>query len=65
MIQEKFPSGFSSPASLVIQADEPLDSAEMLTLMDQVTEAVTNVNGVAEVLSPTRPLGEKKSQSST
>ncbi|MED4130576.1 MMPL family transporter [Shouchella miscanthi] len=59
LIQDKFPSGFSSPASLVIQLDEPLDTQSMLTEMDQLTDAVGKVDGVAEVMSPTRPTGEK------
>ncbi|GAF24019.1 hypothetical protein JCM19047_3879 [Bacillus sp. JCM 19047] len=53
LIQDKFPSGFSSPASLVIQLDEPLDTQSMLTEMDQLTDAVGKVDGVAEVMSPT------------
>ncbi len=59
LIQDKFPSGFSSPASLVIQFDEPLDTQSMLTELDQLTDAVGKVDGVAEVMSPTRPTGEK------
>lgn len=59
LIQDKFPSGFSSPASLVINMNEPLDTQEMLSDMDHLTGVITQVEGVAEVMSPTRPVGEK------
>ena len=59
VIQDKFPSGFSSPASVVIHADNALDSQEMLMYIDEMTESINQVDGVAEVMSPTRPTGSK------
>lgn len=62
VIESHFPSGFSSPATLVIRSDKPLDRQEALQRLDELAEKVANIDGVAEVYGPTRPAGEKISQ---
>lgn len=59
IIDAHFPSGFSSPATLVIQTNQPMDNAESLKVLDELTEKIANIDGVANVLSPTRPVGNK------
>ncbi|WP_337031594.1 MMPL family transporter [Paenibacillus illinoisensis] len=59
VIEDHFPPGFSSPAKLVIHSDQNLDQAAALQTLDEVAERVSKVEGVSEVLSPTRPTGDK------
>jgi RND superfamily putative drug exporter len=59
VIEEHFPAGFSSPATLVIQSKKKLDEASYLQILDELADKITKINGVAEVYSPTRPTGEK------
>jgi len=59
VIEKHFPPGFSSPATLVVRSDEPLDRQEALQWLDELAEKVVRVDGVSEVYGPTRPAGEK------
>ncbi|MGE7112346.1 MMPL family transporter [Lysinibacillus sp. NPDC047702] len=59
VIEDHFPAGFSSPASLVIQSNEGLDNAKSLQVLDELAEQISRVDGVSEVLTATRPTGEK------
>lgn len=59
VIEDHFPPGFSSPATLVIQSDKKLDQASFLKILDELTQNISTVKGVSEVMSPTRPTGEK------
>lgn len=59
VIEDHFPSGFSSPATLVIQSEEALDNARSLQVLDEIAEQISRVDGVSEVLTVTRPTGEK------
>ncbi|MCH5586616.1 MMPL family transporter [Shimazuella sp. AN120528] len=59
IIENQFPSGFSSPATLVIQSNKKLDQASYLQTLDELADKISKVNGVAEVYSPTRPTGDK------
>lgn len=59
VIEDHFSPGFSSPATLVIQSDKKLDQASYLQILDELAQNISTVKGVSEVLSPTRPTGEK------
>ncbi|MEL3962619.1 MMPL family transporter [Lysinibacillus endophyticus] len=59
VIEEHFPAGFSSPASLVIKADESLATQKALQDIDKLADVISKVDGVSQVLSVTRPSGEK------
>jgi len=59
IIEDHFPSGFSSPTTLVIKAKDSLATQKGLQDIDQLADIISNVNGVSKVLSVTRPAGEK------
>lgn len=59
VIEEHFSKGFSSPATLMIESDTPLDNQKALQSLDEIAERISQVNGVAKVYTPTRPTGEK------
>jgi RND superfamily putative drug exporter len=59
VIVEHFPPGFSSPATLVIGADDKLDEEGTLQTLDELAETISQIDGVSTVLSPTRPTGAK------
>ncbi|MFJ5790412.1 MMPL family transporter [Lysinibacillus sp. NPDC093197] len=59
VIEAHYPSGFSSPASLVIQSEDALDNAKSLQALDELAEQISRVDGVSEVMTVTRPTGEK------
>lgn len=59
VIEDHFPAGFSSPATLVIQSDEALDNAISLQALDELAEQISQVDGVSEVMTVTRPAGDK------
>ncbi|PRO41636.1 MMPL family transporter [Bacillus sp. LLTC93] len=58
-IEEHFSPGFSSPTTLAIQSDEKMDDQSSLQALDELIEAVSKIEGVAEVYGPTRPAGKK------
>ncbi|KZE37594.1 hypothetical protein AV656_11610 [Bhargavaea cecembensis] len=59
VIEKHFEPGFSSPATVMIQTDEPMDSQEALKTLDELAAKLGKVDGVSEVLAPTRPAGER------
>ncbi|WP_240758346.1 MMPL family transporter [Lysinibacillus sp. SGAir0095] len=59
VIEDHFPSGFSSPTTLVIHADDSLATQKGLQDIDELADVISNVDGVSQVLSVTRPSGEK------
>jgi RND superfamily putative drug exporter len=59
VIEDHFPPGFSSPATLVIQSNNKLDLAGSLQTLDELADKISKVQGVSEVLSPTRPTGDQ------
>ena len=59
VIEDHFPPGFSSPATLVIESNEALDNAKSLQALDEIAERISQVDGVSEVMTATRPTGEK------
>ncbi|MDN4494644.1 MMPL family transporter [Ureibacillus aquaedulcis] len=59
VIEGHFPSGFSSPTTLVIKAGDSLATQQGLQDIDELTDVISNVDGVSQVLSVTRPAGEK------
>ncbi|ULO06243.1 MMPL family transporter [Paenibacillus sp. 19GGS1-52] len=58
IVYDHFPAGQAMPATLVMQTEESMDSAENLAFVDQVTEQLASVEGVERVYSATRPKGE-------
>ncbi|MDX8364659.1 MMPL family transporter [Cytobacillus sp. IB215665] len=59
ILAEKFSPGKALPTTVVIDADESLDSNEKLALIDDLTASLMNIEGVETVYGPTRPQGEK------
>ncbi|WP_017729276.1 MMPL family transporter [Halalkalibacterium ligniniphilum] len=59
VIEEHFSPGFSSPATLMIHSNQPLDNQRSLQSLDELAEKISKVDGVASVYTPTRPAGEK------
>lgn len=59
VIEQHFSPGFSSPATVVIQAGHTLDNSESLQTLDELAERISKVDGVASVHTVTRPTGEK------
>ncbi|RHW32740.1 MMPL family transporter [Lysinibacillus yapensis] len=59
VIEDHFPAGFSAPTTLMVKADKSLATQISLQDIDQLTEVISNVDGVSKVLSVTRPAGEK------
>lgn len=59
VIEKHFSPGFSSPATLVLQAEQPLDDVSSLQILDELADKISKIDGVSEVYAPTRPAGEK------
>lgn len=59
VIEEHFPAGLSAPTHLVIHSDSSLATQKSLQDIDKLVEAISQVDGVSEVYSVTRPAGEK------
>jgi len=59
VIEEHFSPGFSAMTSLVISSEEAMDQEEYLQAIDELTEQLSKVDGVAKVFSVTRPASEK------
>lgn len=59
VIEKHFSPGFSSPVTLVLQAEQPLDDVSSLQILDELADKITKIDGVSEVYAPTRPAGEK------
>ncbi len=59
VIEEHFPAGFSSPASVVIQSDRAMNNSETLKLVDELADKIEHVDGVASVYTITRPEGKR------
>ncbi|RAV05093.1 MMPL family transporter [Paenibacillus sp. YN15] len=59
IIEEHFSPGFSSPATIVIEADHPLDTTESLQTVDELAEKISKVKGIEGVYTVTRPTGGK------
>lgn len=59
VIEDHFSPGFSAPATLFIQAKGELNQPNDLQKIDELTEKISKIKGVAEVYSVTRPTSEK------
>ncbi|UHA72470.1 MMPL family transporter [Paenibacillus sp. 481] len=59
VIEKHYSPGFSSPTTLVIQSDKSLNNAKSLQELDELAERISNMSGVAEVFTTTRPVGKK------
>ncbi|MFS0725616.1 MMPL family transporter [Paenibacillus sp. 1P07SE] len=58
IISDSFGPGDTLPSTLVMQADERLDTPEGLAAMEQISRELASVEGVKAVRSATRPTGE-------
>ncbi|WFR59652.1 MMPL family transporter [Anaerocolumna sp. AGMB13025] len=58
IISDKFGEGKAMPVTLVINNNESMDTNEALAVIDNLTETLKTVNGVATVSGPTQPKGE-------
>jgi RND superfamily putative drug exporter len=59
VIEEHYSLGFSSPTTLVLRSDQPLDNAKSLQVLDELADKISNVDGISQVYTSTRPAGEK------
>lgn len=59
LISEHFPPGMSAPSTVVIQQDEQLTTTAALQEIDDLTERLSQVDGIEHVYSVTRPEGKK------
>ncbi|MGE7919669.1 MMPL family transporter [Viridibacillus sp. NPDC093762] len=59
VIEEHFPPGFSSPTNIVIKGRTTLDNQKSLQSLDELTQAIAEINGVSKVYSTTRPEGNR------
>lgn len=57
IISDEFGAGKAMPVTLVIKNPSAMDNNEALAALDNLTEALKTVNGVASVSGPTQPLG--------
>ncbi|WP_438349855.1 MMPL family transporter [Paenibacillus sp. FA6] len=62
VIEDHYSLGFSSPSTLVIRSDQPLDDTKSLQVLDELAEKISNVDGVSKVFTSTRPAGEQISE---
>lgn len=58
IIADSFGPGESLPATLVLEHDEKLDTPEYLALIEKITREVDKLDGIKQVRSATRPVGE-------
>lgn len=59
IISESFEPGESLPTKVVIQNDEPMNTAAYMALTEKISREVTGVEGVASVRSMSRPTGDE------
>lgn len=58
ILADKFGEGKAMPVTLVIKSSEAMANNEDLTVLDNLTEALKTVPGVALVAGPTQPMGD-------
>jgi RND superfamily putative drug exporter len=58
VISDSFGPGDSLPSAVVIKSDKPMDSAEGLAAVEQISRELAKVEGVKTVRSATRPTGD-------
>jgi RND superfamily putative drug exporter len=62
IIADKFGEGKAMPVTLVIKGTKSMDNNEALAALDDLTETLKTVDGVASVSGPTQPLGDPISE---
>ncbi len=58
LVKDKFGAGKAMPTTVVIQSKDVMDNNESLAALDNLTEKLKELDGIKEVLGPTRPKGE-------
>lgn len=58
IISDSFGPGETLPSTVVVKTEKPLDSAEGLAVVEQISRELAKVDGVKAVRSATRPTGE-------
>ncbi|MBP1996575.1 MMPL family transporter [Paenibacillus eucommiae] len=58
VISDSFGPGDSLPSTVVVKSGKPLDSAEGLAAVEQISRELAKVDGVKTVRSATRPAGD-------
>ncbi|WP_274654859.1 MMPL family transporter [Paenibacillus humicola] len=61
-VSDAFTPGQAAPTAFMLESGSSLDTAENLSLVDQITETIAETEGVKQVFSATRPKGEKLDQ---
>lgn len=59
VISDSFGPGDTLPSTVVVKADQSLDSSEGLAAIEQISRELAKVDGVKTVRSATRPTGEE------
>ncbi len=59
LIADSFGPGKSVPVQVVVKNDEKMDSLQYLTLIEQMSRQITELPGVKEVRSASRPFGQE------
>ncbi|MDT8717766.1 MMPL family transporter [Clostridium sp. 19966] len=59
LIAQHFGKGQAMPVTVAIQADKTMDNNEELSIIDNLTERIKNIQGVKQVASPTQPQGSQ------
>ncbi|WP_164931436.1 MMPL family transporter [Longirhabdus pacifica] len=58
ILSDQFTAGKSMPTTVLLSADEAMDSNEYLTIIESISASIDNIEGVKTVYGPTRPQGE-------
>ncbi|WP_042462429.1 MMPL family transporter [Neobacillus dielmonensis] len=59
IVADHFGKGQAMPATVVIENSKELTNNESLTVIDNITESIKNIDGVKQVSSVTQPQGEQ------
>ncbi len=58
IVTDKFGAGKAMPTTIVIKNKNAMDNNEALAVLDNLTDKIKGLNGVAQVMGPTRPKGD-------
>lgn len=59
LVAEHFGKGQAMPSTLVIKNNSPMNNNDALSVIDQLTETIRQIDGVKEVASVTQPEGKQ------
>ncbi|WP_158598320.1 MMPL family transporter [Falsibacillus albus] len=62
ILSDAFSPGKAMPLTVVVSSEKKMDSNDRLSDIDELTQKISEVDGVSKVYGPTRPKGEKIEQ---